>query len=378
MIVNNVKVYLEDEIISNGWIEFKDGVITDYGNGHKEGIDGQGYHLLPGFIDQHTHGCVGYDFMDGDVEGIKKMLEYVVSEGTTSILATTMTQDKEVIKDALKVIKEYTNTQNENQAQIVGVHLEGPFISEEYKGAQYGEFIQVGTKEVMSEYQQASGELIKMVTYAPEFDVDGSFTTYLNESGILPSIGHSGASMDECMKAHKHGATCMTHFHNGMSPHHHRKPGAVSAGFYADDITVELIVDGIHLNKDVVKMVYKLKGYERIVLVTDSMRAKGLPEGNYELGGQKVTVENGEARLVNGTLAGSVLRMDDAFNRMKLQTGAKLHELMYMTSINPAKQLGLFDSIGSIAKGKQADFVLLDETGQVRHTFVKGNKVYSL
>jgi N-acetylglucosamine-6-phosphate deacetylase len=378
MIVNNVKVYLEDEIISNGWIEFKDGVITDYGNGHKEGIDGQGYHLLPGFIDQHTHGCVGYDFMDGDVEGIKKMLEYVVSEGTTSILATTMTQDKEVIKEALKVIKEYTNTQNENQAQIVGVHLEGPFISEEYKGAQYGEFIQVGTKEVMSEYQQASGELIKMVTYAPEFDVDGSFTTYLNESGILPSIGHSGASMDECMKAHRHGASCMTHFHNGMSPHHHRKPGAVSAGFYADDITVELIVDGIHLNKDVVKMVYKLKGYERIVLVTDSMRAKGLPEGNYELGGQKVTVENGEARLVNGTLAGSVLRMDDAFNRMKLQTGAKLHELMYMTSINPAKQLGLFDSIGSIAKGKQADFVLLDETGQVRHTFVKGNKVYSL
>jgi N-acetylglucosamine-6-phosphate deacetylase len=217
-----------------------------------------------------------------------------------------------------------------------------------------------------------------MVTYAPEFDVDGSFTTYLNESGILPSIGHSGASMDECMKAHRHGASCMTHFHNGMSPHHHRKPGAVSAGFYADDITVELIVDGIHLNKDVVKMVYKLKGYERIVLVTDSMRAKGLPEGNYELGGQKVTVENGEARLVNGTLAGSVLRMDDAFNRMKLQTGAKLHELMYMTSINPAKQLGLFDSIGSIAKGKQADFVLLDETGQVRHTFVKGNKVYSL
>ena len=378
MIFNNATIYLEKEVIQKGWLEILEGKIINYGIGEKAGesINLMGNLMLPGFIDQHMHGTMGFDVMDGTIESLLHISKALPQEGVTSFLATTITQSNEKIKDVLINIHDYINGYNNHGAEVLGVHLEGPFISKEYAGAHLKEFIQKPTLEVFQQYQQASGNSIRMVTLSPEEDEDHRLIKYLRNQGIVASIGHTKAKYQEVQVAVENGATGVTHLYNAMLGVHHQELGVVGAALMLEELKAELICDGIHVCKEAVRLLYQNKGREGIILVTDAMRAKELTEGTYELGGQLVYLKEDGVRTAEGKLAGSVLRMDNAIQNMMNYTKCSLREAIQMGSENPAKHLGIYHRKGSIALGKDADIVVLDENFNVKMTICKGQIVY--
>jgi N-acetylglucosamine-6-phosphate deacetylase len=260
-------------------------------------------------------------------------------------------------------------------AEMLGIHLEGPFISKSFKGAQNEKYIVNPEIKLLKEFNEKSGNQIKVVTYAVE-EASLEFTKNLKSMGIIPSVGHSGASFEQVMNHVSNGLSHITHFSNGQSPHHHRTPGVVSAGLYSDDLHTEIIVDGVHIHKDAVKMIHKVKGASNILLITDSMRAKRMPNGNYNLGGLDVVKTDTEVRTDYGSLAGSILSMDLAVRNMIKFTDCSLNEIAQMTSYNQAKSLGIESSRGSIEEGKIADLVVLNKNLEVIMTICKGKVVY--
>lgn len=336
----------------------------------------EGFVVVPGFIDQHVHGAAGSDAMDGTIEDLSKIANALASEGTTGFLATTMTQSPENIKKALNAVKDYISSKKETGAEILGVHLEGPFISKDFVGAQPIEYVADPSVEVFKEYQDASGDNIKIVTLAPEVEGSSELIKYLSENGIVASIGHTNAKYEDVKKAVGNGAKNLTHTYNAMKPVHHREVGTVGSGFLFDELTCECICDGIHVSAPAIKLLYKNKPNDKLVLITDAMRAKHMPDGVSELGGQVVIVKNGEARLENGTLAGSVLTMNKAVKNVMNFLGLSLEETIKLATINPAKNLGIFDRVGSIEVGKLANFVILDENLEVVKTIREGKVVF--
>lgn len=381
MLIINAKIYLETSIIEDGFLEIENDKIKNYGLmkdvPEVEGtvIDAQGLHVLPGFIDQHIHGAAGVDAMDADVDGNLKMARFLPSEGTTSYLATTMTQDADVVDKALEAIVEAMKDNKAGEAEILGIHLEGPFISPHHVGAQNPQFLLTPNKENFNRFWETSKHHIKMITFAPE-EAEEGFTQYLRSLGVMPSAGHTDASLEQIEALIPEGLLNLTHFHNAMTPHHHRNPGVVTAGFLHDELKAEMIMDGIHLHPSVIETTYQIKGPEGIIAITDSMRAKGLPDGEYEFGGQTVTKKGNEARLANGALAGSVAEMDFVLRNLKNFTQCSMHELMKMSSENSAKQLNVFDRKGSIAIGKDADIVIVDDQINIEKTIARGKVAY--
>lgn len=374
MILKNATIINHDETIQNGYIEIKNGKIVNMGTSYEgEGIDLQGKYILPGFIDIHIHGGFGHDVMDGTKEALDALVSNLPSEGTTSFLATTLTMSQEKLKAVVKTIADYES--DVTGSTILGIHLEGPYVNCAFKGAQNESFIQVPTKESLQELLDVAKGKVKSITYAPEL-ASTDFTDFLVENNIVPSCGHSAASMDEVLTHQQHGLKNITHFHNGQSPHHHRTPGVVSAGLYSDDISVELIVDGIHVSKDAVKLTHKIKSKDRIYLITDSMRAKGLEDGVHDLGGLDVIKKDNEVRTLSGSLAGSILELDNAARNMKSFTDCSINEIVSMTSYNQAQMLKL-DNLGKIAKDYQADFVVLDQDLHLEQTYIKGVLEYN-
>lgn len=334
------------------------------------------YVVVPGFIDQHIHGAAGSDAMDGTIEDLSKIANAVASEGTTSFLATTMTQSKEAITKALNAVKEYTALNKAEGAEILGVHLEGPFISKDFIGAQPLEYVASPSVEVFKAYQEASNNKIKIVTLAPEVEGSSELIKYLKETGVVASIGHTNATYKDVEKAVMAGAGNATHTYNAMKPVHHREIGTVGASFLFDQLTCECICDGIHVSSPAIRLLHKNKPSDKMVLVTDAMRAKHMPDGVSELGGQTVIVKNGEARLENGTLAGSVLKMNVAIKNVMNFLGLSLEETVKLATINPAKNLKVDDMLGSIAVGKRADFVVLDKDLNVVKTVRSGKVIF--
>ncbi|UTR13363.1 N-acetylglucosamine-6-phosphate deacetylase [Salipaludibacillus sp. LMS25] len=332
--------------------------------------------IVPGFIDIHIHGAAGADVMDGEKEALQTMRTALPAEGTTSFLATTITQQHEAKLQALKTIKNVIVQQDKRGADILGVHLEGPFISKKRAGAQPSEFIQQADNHLFQEFQEASGHHIKLVTMAPEEDPDGELISLLCEQQVIPSIGHSNATYDEVVKAIEKGMSQVTHLFNGMKGVHHRDLGVAGAALLHDELMTELIVDGIHVSPPMVKLAYKSKGADNIILITDAMRAKGMAQGESTLGGQKVIVNHDRATLEDGTLAGSILKMNNAIKNMMSYTGCSLKEAVQMASLNPAKQLRIDDRKGSLAVGKDADFTVLSPAMTVLQTYVMGEKVF--
>jgi N-acetylglucosamine-6-phosphate deacetylase len=328
-------------------------------------------------IDIHIHGANGADTMDATPEALSIIAKALPREGTTSFLATTMTQSDQKIEKALINVAQYVEAlQIGGTAEVIGIHLEGPFISKKRAGAQPVEFIQKPNINTFKKWQKCCNNLIKVVTLAPEEKHGTEFIRYLSEIGVIASIGHSDATYEDVIKAIDAGASQVTHVFNGMTGVHHRKPGVALAALVHDDLLVEIIVDGIHVNSAVVNHTYKSKTSDRILLITDSMRAKSLKGGHYDLGGQKVMVSKGKAVLENGALAGSVLEMGKALQNFKSFTGCNLEELVKMTSFNQAKRLNILDRKGSIKEGKDADFVLLDKDLEVLMTFCSGHLAY--
>ncbi|MCR1974053.1 N-acetylglucosamine-6-phosphate deacetylase [Clostridium sporogenes] len=334
-------------------------------------IDAKGLYISPGFIDVHIHGSGGKDAMDGEIESIKVISNTIAKRGVTSFLPTTMTMAKERIYKALDVIEQAMNM-DLGGAKVLGAHLEGPFINPKYKGAQKVDFIKNPSFDFIKGYEN----VIKIITLAPEKDENFKFLKYIKENtDIVLSIGHSDATYEQAMAAIDNGISRATHIFNAMTPLNHRKPGIIGA-IMNTDISCELIADNIHVHKGAINVLTKIKGKDKIILITDSMRAGCMNNGIWELGGQKVIVKNGSARLEDNTLAGSILTLDNAIKNMKNNIDASLCEIISMVTINPAKDINIYDKKGSIEKGKDSDIVIFDKDINISMTIVEGNIVY--
>ncbi|SCU11781.1 N-acetylglucosamine-6-phosphate deacetylase [Staphylococcus xylosus] len=379
-VIANGRIYTENETIEQGYILIENGKIIQIAEGEYQGdlttIDVKGQHVLPGFIDIHMHGGYGEDAMDASFEGLKHLSESLLSEGTTSFLATTMTQSDENISKALKNIVDYQEQQDSlNAASIVGIHLEGPFISEYKVGAQNPAYVQRPSVEKVQQFQEIANNQIKVMTFAPEVEgADETLSTLHDQINF--SIGHTVATFDEVNEAVAQGAKHVTHLYNAGTPFEHRNPGLSGAAWVNDELSTESIVDGIHSHPASVKIAYKQKGNKRFFLITDAMRAKGMPDGEYDLGGQNVVVKGSEARLASGALAGSILKMNEGLKNLIAYTGASLDDLWRVTSLNQAIALKIEDDKGSIAIGKDADIVVVDDDIQVLTT-IKSGKVHN-
>ena len=340
-----------------------------------EVIKGKDKFIVPGYIDLHVHGGGGSDVMDGDYEAINQIAIARSHFGTTSFLPTTMTMSKDKIIRSLKSIHE-ARLKGTGTAEILGIHMEGPYINPEKKGAQKEEDIKKISIEEFLEFNQASGNLIRLVTIAPEMPGAIDLIKYLYKQEIIASVGHSNATYVQTQAGIKAGLSHVTHTFNAMRELHHREPGVVGAALTSPGLTVEVIADGIHIHPIVLKILTKIKEGEEIVLITDAMRAAGLKEGTYDLGGQEVIVAEGQARLKDGTLAGSVLTMDKAVKNMVNKVGIQLPKAIQMASFNPARSIGIDDKKGSLEPGKDADIVILNKNLETKLTIVAGKIVY--
>jgi N-acetylglucosamine-6-phosphate deacetylase len=334
-----------------------------------EQLDGSGKFLLPGFIDMHIHGSAEMDTMDASDEGLHIMAKSLLKEGTTSFLATTMTQSFDNIERAIANVAQFQPKSDE--AELLGLHIEGPFVSKQRAGAQPLDYIVQPDIEVMTKWQALSGQKIKQITLAPEEPNGMTAVQSLSENGIIVSIGHSDATFEQMQEAVQLGASQGTHLYNQMRPFHHRDPGVVGGVLLVDAIKAELIVDFIHMHEGAVEMAYRLKGADGIILITDAMRAKGMPYGEYDLGGQLVHVTESGAHLSNGSLAGSILTMDQAVRNMRQITNCTLEELVKMSSYNAAQQLKLTNK-GQLIEGYDADAVIVDEHLLLHQTIKAG------
>ena len=332
------------------------------------------WHVIPGFIDAHIHGAMGDDVMDADPAGLARIAAYLPAEGTTSFLATTMTGARSAIEAALATAADHDTAPG--QAEMLGVHLEGPFVNPAKAGAQPAEHIADPDIAAFDAWQAASGGRIRVVTLAPEQPGGAVLVAHLAERGVRASIGHSACNAAQAEAAIAAGANRGTHLFNAMDGLHHRTPGAAAALLTNPAARSEIIADGLHVSPAMVKLAYRAAGAGRLMAITDAMRAKGLGDGEYELGGQPVTVKNGEARLADGTLAGSVLTFDSAFRNLRAFTGCDMRAAMGMTSATAAADLGLADRKGQLAPGFDADIVVLDGDGQLRLTVVRGVVAY--
>lgn len=333
-------------------------------------INGENMLAIPGFIDGHIHGANGADVMDATEQAIDTIASYLPEEGTTSFLGTTITQSPQKIEEALRNISQYNS--KPGMAELVGVHLEGPFVEKSRAGAQPSEYIVEPDLQLFLKWQEISGGKIKTVTMAPEHDKEGLFIRSLANNGVNVSAGHTTAGFADMKKAAEFGVNQITHLCNAMNGIHHRDVGPIGAAYLLEGLYAELIADGIHVVPEMMQIIFDLIGSSRLMLVTDSMRAKGLPPGQYELGGQRVNVNEGRAVLRDGTLAGSVLKMIDGVRNMLNLDGVTLSDVVKMASVNPAKQIGVFDRKGSISVGKDADILLLDGDWNIKYTITRG------
>ncbi|WP_409295443.1 N-acetylglucosamine-6-phosphate deacetylase [Peribacillus sp. SCS-26] len=381
ILIKNTGIYLESGFINDGWLLIENGKIADFGTGIPASVPDQaevitaspGSVLLPGFIDGHIHGAGGADTMDATPEAIRTMAGVLPAEGTTSFLATTITQEKGAIDTAVRNAGSYIRERSRpGEAEVLGIHLEGPFINPSKKGAQPENYIIEPDIELFKEWQNISGNAIKLVTTAPEQPGGLPFITYLNETGVIASMGHTDATYEQMEAAVRAGARQVTHLFNGMRGLHHREPGTAGAALLLEELKAEVIADGFHIRPEMIKLAVNAKGKDGIILITDSMRAKCLHAGKYDLGGQEVTVSGGQALLEDGTLAGSILKMFDGVKNMQSFTGMNLADAVQLASLNPAKQLGVFDRKGSIAKGKDADLILVAAEMNITMTFCRG------
>ena len=372
-VIKNKEIYTGNGKIEQGYIRFSKqiaevGTMNDFiPREDDEEVNVDAKYVVPGFIDVHSHGGYGMDSMDASPEEIDWMVRQMTAkEGITSYFCTTMTQTYENIEKAMKNIRKAS----EMNPVIQGIHLEGPFISQKFKGAQDPAYIRKPDEEILSHWNELSGGLIRLVTYAPE-EAEEDFESWCLSNGMIPSVGHSNATYPQlcaCRACH------VTHLYNAQRGLNHRDPGVTGYGLLTDGVMAELICDGIHISPKMVYMAHKVKGSDGIELVTDSMRAKGMPEGKSELGGQVVYVKDGTARLEDGTIAGSVLTYIKAFQNIMKFTGVSLADAVQMTSGNQAREFGLSQK-GAIQVGKDADFVLLDAQYELKGTISMGELI---
>ncbi len=336
--------------------------------------DAEGKKVVPGFLDIHTHGAVGVDVNAATAEELGKIGHFMATQGTTSWLCSVLTDTKEQTLWCIDEFKKHKKLENDG-ADLLGIHLEGPFLAKEFKGAMPEHLLRDADVELLKEYQEAAEGNIRYLTVSPEIEGIVDAIPAVRDLGIVVAIGHSGADYDTSMKAIENGAASCTHIFNAMKLLHQHFPAIMGAAMESD-IYCEAICDGRHLHPGVVRLLIKTKGLDRVVAITDSIMAAGLPDGNYKLGVNDVVVVDGDAKLAsNGVRAGSTLTTGQALKNIMKFTGRPIEEVLQLLTVNPAKLIGVFDKKGSIADGKDADLVILDEENNVTDTFVRGKQV---
>ena len=377
MLIKNCNIIYLDRI-EKGSVLVKDGKIKEINPlvcDEKEVIDANGMYLSPGFIDVHIHGAGGHDTMDGTFEAINEISKTISKFGTTSFTPTTMTVSVDAIKQSMKVIKE-AKLNGTDGANVLGAHLEGPFISPNAIGAQNPNYVEVPSIDTYNEMVGDAFDAVVSITLAPEVCGAKELIKYLSEKGIVCSIGHTKATYDEAMEGIACGCCHSTHLFNAMTPFTHRAPGVVGA-IFDSEITTETISDGIHIAFPSLRVAYKQKGLDKVLLVTDAMMACGMPNGKYSLGGQDVFVENGAARLKEGSLAGSVLTLDRAVKNVYENSPYALYEVVKMATYNGARHCNVQDRKGMIKEGFDADLILFDEGINVKKVIVNGKLIHN-
>ena len=365
MLLIHAKYLDEDFRLVQGDIEIEDGKILRVGKDlpRKEedlAVDCAGsYTVVPGFVDVHIHGCAGADTCDATREALEAMAAFLLAHGVTSFCPTTMTTSRETIQAALLAAKDMMDHPMEGGARVVGVNMEGPFIAKERKGAQKEEDILPPDFPLFQRFHEESGGIVRLVDVAPEQPGGLEFVEKASQLCTV-SIAHTTADYDQAKAAFDKGVTHATHLFNAMSGLHHRKPGVVGAVFDDSRVRGELICDGFHIHPAVLRAAFRLLG-DRALIVSDSMRANGMPEGEaFDLGGQMVTVHQGKALLPDGTIAGSVTNLHQEIKNL-VSFGVPFEQAVKAATLLPARAIGLDGEIGSIAPGKRADLVVLDE-----------------
>ncbi len=320
-------------------------------------LDGTGCYLIPGLTDVHFHGCVGKDFCDGSHESIEAMAVYEASQGITTIVPATMTLGRDMLKRICEAAASYPNDKG---AILCGINMEGPFISLARKGAQNGDYVHSPDIEMFRELNAASGNLVRLLAIAPEEPGAMECIEALKDEVVL-SVAHTTADYETAAEAFQKGASHVTHLYNAMSGLSHRAPGVVGAAADDEHVEAELICDGIHVHPATVRQTFKMFGDDRIILISDSMEATGMPDGEYALGGQKVIKKGNLATLADGTIAGSATNLMDCLRIAVLKMHIPLKSAVKCAAVNSAKSVGMYDQYGSITPGKKANLVLLKE-----------------
>lgn len=335
-------------------------------------LDAAGRKIVPGFIDIHTHGAMGVDVNSAGGEDLKKIGRFFAGNGTTSWLASVLTDTREQTEWCLD---QYCSLDQSGRdaAHLLGIHLEGPFLARAYKGAMPEQLLRKPDLSLIRDYQERAGGGIRYITVSPEVEGVVELIPELRKLGIVVAIGHSGADYETSMAAINAGAACSTHTFNAMRLLHQHEPAILGAALETD-VYSEMICDGLHLHPGIVRLLMKVKGTERLVAITDSIMAAGLPDGRYHLGVNEVVVKNGDATLLeDGTRAGSTLTQIRALRNILKYTGRSLEEILPVFTENPAKLIGVFDRKGSIENGKDADLLLLDDHMNIEGVFLQGN-----
>ena len=363
MIIKGGKVFQEDGSFLEQALYINDHRLVDkaeYQDDEKV-IDAEGLLVLPGLVDIHSHGAAGEDFSDGNPEGLKKILQYEKRCGITSYCPTSMTFPKERLRQIFASIK---GAQTEEEAKVVGINMEGPFLDPAKKGAHVEEWIAAPDAAFVRELNQDVDGLVRLVTLAPNMDGAEEFIKEMHEE-VCISLGHTAADYDCASGAMKLGAHHVTHLYNAMQPFGHRAPGLIGAAMDDPECMVELICDGYHIHPSAIRAAFRMFGPERVILISDSMRATGMENGTYELGGQEVTVKDRKAVLKDGTLAGSATNLYGCMCKA-IEFGIPLEQAIMAATANPARSIGIFDRVGSIRIGKQADLLLVSENLELK------------
>lgn len=388
MIIKNVKVYTPQKNFVPGVVVTRDGRIHDVLLGEDISVnaseeepvlDGEGSFCFPGMIDLHFHGCKGYDFCDGTKEAVEEIAKYEASIGVTAIAPATMTLPVDELCDILAngaaYRAEQQNKSVKKEADLVGVNMEGPFISEAKKGAQDARNIIPCDTAVYRKFQEAAGGLVKFIGIAPE---EGDAVSFIEEvkGEVSVSLAHTNADYETAKKAFDAGADHAVHLYNAMPAFTHREPGVVGAVADSEHVMAEIICDGVHIHPATVRTTFKMMGEDRMILISDSMRAAGMPDGQYTLGGQDVNVKGNKATMVlDGALAGSVTTLPDCVRTVVKEMGISLETAIACATINPARSLGIDALYGSVEQGKKADLVLWDENLQLVHVIKDGEVI---